>query len=100
MSDVHLWFCCLDKESLLFFLSFSLFSFFFLFFLLFEERKGKRRGGKGKQREKKMEGSFLKAMKYLCTSFLFSKFYYFVEDVTPTPTDSTRKKGGRRGRRL
>lgn len=23
-----------------------------------------------------------------------------IEDVTPTPTDSTRKKGGRRGRRL
>ena len=23
-----------------------------------------------------------------------------IEDVTPTPTDSTRRKGGRRGRRL
>ena len=23
-----------------------------------------------------------------------------IEDVTPVPTDSTRKKGGRRGRRL
>ena len=26
--------------------------------------------------------------------------FAFVEDVTPVPTDSTRRKGGRRGRRL
>lgn len=33
--------------------------------------------------------------------FLFYfRFFYYVEDSTPIPTDSTRKKGGRRGRRL
>jgi ribosomal protein S11 len=26
--------------------------------------------------------------------------FYTTEDVTPIPTDSTRRKGGRRGRRL
>lgn len=26
--------------------------------------------------------------------------FFFVEDVTPIPSDSTRRKGGRRGRRL
>jgi len=31
---------------------------------------------------------------YLTSSFVSS------EDVTPVPTDSTRRKGGRRGRRL
>ena len=33
---------------------------------------------------------------------LIAKFFVFtfVEDVTPTPSDTTRRKGGRRGRRL
>ncbi len=26
--------------------------------------------------------------------------FFFIEDVTPTPSDTTRRKGGRRGRRL
>ena len=39
------------------------------------------------------------------SSFTFSRIihsinYYFLEDVTPIPSDSTRRKGGRRGRRL
>lgn len=29
-----------------------------------------------------------------------TSFILFAEDVTPIPTDSTRRKGGRRGRRL
>lgn len=28
------------------------------------------------------------------------KYFDFSEDVTPIPSDSTRRKGGRRGRRL
>jgi len=28
------------------------------------------------------------------------EFVLFTEDVTPIPSDSTRRKGGRRGRRL
>lgn len=30
----------------------------------------------------------------------FVVFLYITEDVTPIPSDSTRRKGGRRGRRL
>ena len=33
-------------------------------------------------------------------NFLIIFLYFFAEDVTPIPTDSTRRKGGRRGRRL
>jgi small subunit ribosomal protein S14e len=32
--------------------------------------------------------------------YLFLLLFYVLEDVTPVPTDSTRKKGSRRGRRL
>jgi ribosomal protein S11 len=32
----------------------------------------------------------------MMTTFMF----FLAEDVTPVPTDSTRRKGGRRGRRL
>ena len=31
---------------------------------------------------------------------VFTVFHGIAEDVTPIPTDSTRRKGGRRGRRL
>lgn len=37
----------------------------------------------------------------ILTHFLFLSYLpAFTEDVTPIPTDSTRRKGGRRGRRL
>jgi ribosomal protein S11 len=32
--------------------------------------------------------------------FVNATFVLCAEDVTPVPTDSTRRKGGRRGRRL
>lgn len=38
---------------------------------------------------------------YCCrSSLLCFNSLFLLEDVTPVPTDSTRKKGGRRGRRL
>ena len=35
-----------------------------------------------------------------CTTLRLDKVLCSTEDVTPIPTDSTRRKGGRRGRRL
>jgi small subunit ribosomal protein S14e len=43
-------------------------------------------------------GTFLGIFCFL--PYYFSFFGLFTEDVTPVPSDCTRRKGGRRGRRL
>lgn len=42
----------------------------------------------------------LKQIYVYVTMIVFDCCSLFAEDVTPIPTDSTRRKGGRRGRRL